>query len=183
MKNTDMKRIGIIEDDWKHFQVIKSIVLDQYPTDITVYPEIDDHESFKQFKAKLIRSLDTTKKQYVVDKNKFDEILKGYGDISLYIIDQILKPDDKNITGLSFYEKNNITKPSIFLTISTQAAIKNEIETKKKNNCCVLQKPEKWEGGNLKVVEIKALDTVFNEQLKNKIEELLNTSKTKKADE
>lgn len=172
------KQIVIIEDDWKHFQVIRSLLLD-IDCSYNVFPLCDNKTDFNKFNARLMRSLDSTKKNFQTDKNAFAKELSDFGEISLYVIDQILKSDDVTLTGTCFYKQNGIIVPSHFLTISTQAEINNEIQTTQGSNCRVLRKPEGWEGTNKNVKQIKQVDTNFNEQFKVNIKNLLGITEEK----
>jgi hypothetical protein len=174
------KKIAIIEDDWKHFQAIKSLLLD-IDSSYNIFPLCDEKSDFNKFNARLIRSLDSTKKSFQTDKIAFVKELSDFGKISLYVIDQVLKSDNTTLTGTCFYKQNSITVPSFFLTISTQAAINNEIQevVSKAGNCGVLRKPEGWEGTNKTVEQIKQVDTNFNEQFKARIKNLLGITKKK----
>jgi len=170
------KQIVIIEDDWKHFQVIKSLLLD-INSSYKVFPLCDSKTDFNKFNARLIRSLDSTKKNFQTDKNAFAKELSDFGEISLYVIDHVLKPDNTTLTGTCFYKQNDITVPSLFLTISTQATISHEI--RRITNHDALRKPEEWEGKNKTVEQIKQVDTNFNELFKAEIKNLLGITEEK----
>lgn len=174
------KQIVIIEDDWKHFQVFKSLLLD-IDCSYSIFPLCNNKTDFLKFNARLIRSLDSTKKNFQADKSAFTKELSDFGEISLYVIDQVLQPDNTTLTGTCFYNQNSIVVPSLFLTISTQAAVSHEIRRITGRN--PLRKPEEWEGRNKTVQEIKQVDIAFNELFKTEVKELLGITEEKKKNE